>query len=78
MPKYRINVCRIAYGNRDIEVTARNLEAATKKAEDTAGNYLFNEHTSKYEAQGGILIRKERQIKRSAWGNMRKEIISHA
>ena len=53
MSKYRVNVCRIAYSNLDIEVEAKNPIEAEKKAEQEAGNHLFpNEHTSEYDAQG--------------------------
>lgn len=56
MPKYRVNVCRIAYGNLDIEVEAKNEKEAMSKAEDKAGNYEFTEHTSEYKAQGAMLV----------------------
>jgi hypothetical protein len=56
MPKYRVNVCRIAYGNLDIEVEAKNKKEAMSKAEDKAGSYEFTEHTSEYKAQGVILV----------------------
>jgi hypothetical protein len=49
--KYRVNVCRIAYGNQYIEVVARNKKEAQRTAEDEAGNLSFTEHTSKYQAQ---------------------------
>ena len=53
MPKYSVNVCRIAYGsNLDIEVEARNPKEAMRKAEKIAGSYEFPEHTIEYEAQG--------------------------
>jgi len=58
MPKYSVNVCRIAYGNRDIEVTAPNKRAAVKKAESVAGDFLFSEHSSEYEAQTATLIKE--------------------
>lgn len=48
---YRVNVCRIAYGNRNISVTARNKQEAQQAAEDVAGNYSFTEHTSEYKTQ---------------------------
>jgi len=49
--KYRVNVCRIAYGNLDIEVIGRNAREAKRDAEDEAGNHVFTEHTSEYKAQ---------------------------
>ena len=56
MPRYRVNVCRIAYGNLDIEIEADNEKEAMQKAENKAGDYSFTEHTSKYEAQGATQI----------------------
>lgn len=57
MPKYRVNVCRIAYSNMDIEVEARNPKQAEKKAQEEAGNYSFpNEHTSEYSVQSVVKL----------------------
>lgn len=50
MAKYIVNVCRIAYGNLDIEVEANSPEQAEEKALNEAGNHLFSEHSSEYEA----------------------------
>jgi hypothetical protein len=49
--KYRVNVCRIAYGNQDIEVVADNARKAKRLAEEEAANHVFTEHTSEYQAQ---------------------------
>jgi hypothetical protein len=55
--RYKVNVCRIAYSNLDIEVSATSQKDALRKAEAQAGNHVFpNEHTSEYEAQGASLI----------------------
>jgi len=51
LKKYRVNVCRIAYGNLDIEVEARNARAAERLAEADAGNHSFTEHTAEYRTQ---------------------------
>jgi capsular polysaccharide biosynthesis protein len=52
MPKYRVNVCRIAFSNMDIEVEAHNKEEAEHVAENEAGSHSFpNEHTSEYQVQ---------------------------
>jgi hypothetical protein len=48
---YRVNVCRIAYGNLDIEVPAHNAREAKRDAEVEAANHVFTEHTSEYQAQ---------------------------
>lgn len=56
MSKYRVNVSRIAYGNLDIDVEAANEREALRIAEEEAGNHLFNEHTSEYQAQGATEI----------------------
>ena len=42
MAKYIVNVCRIAYGNLDIEVEASSAEQAEEKALNEAGNHLFS------------------------------------
>ena len=78
--KFRVDVCRIAYGNTDIEVEvdAKNSRQgerlAMRKAEDLAGNISFSEHTSEYKAQGALRIlpdplapvrRKGSKVKRS-------------
>jgi hypothetical protein len=52
MRKFVVNVCRIGYGNRDIEVEADTEAEAKEKALDDAGNYLYSEHTSEYEVEG--------------------------
>jgi len=62
MPKYSVNVCRIAYGNRDIEITAPTKRLALKKAVEVAGNFLFSEHSSEYEAQSATLIKEPSKI----------------
>jgi len=49
---YCINVCRIGYGNLDVEVQAHNAREAKRLAERKAGSYEFSEHSSEYEAQG--------------------------
>lgn len=59
MPKYRVDVSRIAYSNMEIIVDAKNPKQAMKKAQEEAPNHLFpSEHTSEYEAQGAILIKE--------------------
>jgi hypothetical protein len=50
MAKYIVNVCRIAYGNLDIEVEADSPYQAEERALNEAGNHLFGEHSSEYEA----------------------------
>ena len=58
LKKYRVNVCRIAYGNLDIEVMAPNKKLAQRSAEESAGNYSFTEHTSEYQAQSVMEIKE--------------------
>jgi hypothetical protein len=50
--RYKVSVTRIGYANLEVEVEAENPEDAERKALDTAGNHLFSEHSSEYEAQG--------------------------
>jgi hypothetical protein len=52
MPKYRVTVCRTAYAHLDIEVHAKNLKEAKRKALDEAGGHQFSEHTSEYSEEG--------------------------
>jgi hypothetical protein len=52
MPKYKVNVCRTAYANLDIEVEAPNQKAAEEKALIEAGDHLFSENRSEYTAEG--------------------------
>lgn len=47
--KFQVEVCRIAYAVRTIEVEASNAEEAENIALDTAGNYEFSEHHADYE-----------------------------
>lgn len=57
MPKYRVNVCRTAYGNLDFVVDdAKNPTQAMRIAEREAPNHDFTEHTSEYEAQGCLKL----------------------
>lgn len=64
--KATVSVCRIGYGHADIQVEIPDSELTGKtlgeiwemfeaKAEDKAGNHLFNEHASDYESQGVML-----------------------
>jgi len=57
MPKFNVDVCRIAYQHMTIQVEAKDEEHAKRKAEDEAGNYLFpTENHSEYQAQGATEI----------------------
>lgn len=49
MSKWCVNVIRVGYASRIIEVEAESEEAAKQLAMDTAGGYQFSEHTSDYE-----------------------------
>lgn len=52
MAKYIVDVCRISYCNRDIEVEAKTSKEAEKKALESIGNHDFSiEHTAEYEVQ---------------------------
>jgi len=56
MPKFSVNVVRIGYASMDIEVEADTEELAMDKALDTAGNHLFSEHSSEYEAESVVRV----------------------
>jgi hypothetical protein len=52
MATFKIEVVRISYGFKTIEVQADNLEDAQNKALDDAGNYEFTESSAEYELDG--------------------------
>jgi acyl-CoA hydrolase len=54
MAKFNVNVVRIGYASMDIEVEADTEELAKEKALDAAGNLLFSEHSSEYEAESVV------------------------
>lgn len=56
MPKYQVNVTRIGYSCRTIEVEAKSEKDAEDKAIDEAGSHDFSEHDSKYESEGAIEV----------------------
>jgi hypothetical protein len=49
MKKYTIEVCRISYAVREIQVEAETAEEAEETALDIAGNYSFSESAAEYE-----------------------------
>jgi hypothetical protein len=49
MTTYIVNVCRISYASREIEVEANSAEEAEDKALDIAGNFHFNEYDAEYD-----------------------------
>ena len=49
MPTFNVNICRIGYSTKDIEVEASTQEEANIKALDQAGNHCFDEQTADYE-----------------------------
>src|SRR5512135_1302875 len=46
--EFKVNVCRIGYGNRDLTIFAPGYADARSGALETAGNHQFSEHTSEY------------------------------
>lgn len=67
MPIFKVNVDRIGYATREIEVEAPSQEEANLKALDTAGNFEYSEHTSEYflsdeETKGQTAIRLLREL----------------
>lgn len=53
MPKYKVHVCRIAYSHLDIEVEADDIEQASNKTIDEAGDHSFpTENSSEYTVEG--------------------------
>ena len=52
MKTYKIEVVRISYGCRMVEVMANNLEEAEDIALDKAGDFIFTESSADYELSG--------------------------
>jgi len=48
MEKYKIEVCRIGYGYKTIEVEATSQEEAENMALDEAGDHEFSEKDAEY------------------------------
>jgi hypothetical protein len=53
MPTFKIQVTRIGYATRNIEVPAADQQEAERLALATAGNYEFREHDAEYELTRG-------------------------
>ena len=53
MPKFQIEVIRIGYALREIEVEADTRQEADRKALDEAPSCLFSEHHSEYKLNEG-------------------------
>ena len=51
--KYFIDVTRISYGIRTIEVEANSQQEAEGIAMDTCGNFFFDEKAADYELSNG-------------------------
>lgn len=49
MQTFTVEVTRIGYATKEIEVDAETQEEANQKALNEAGNYVFDEQTSDYE-----------------------------
>lgn len=48
MPTYKVFVKRVGFGIREIVVSAKDEEAARRKALDVAGSYMYTEHDAEY------------------------------
>ena len=53
MPMFKIQVTRIGYATRSIEVEAADEQEAQRIALETAGNHQFTEHDAEYELADG-------------------------
>ena len=58
MPKWIVDVSRIAYANREITVDADTAKEAENLAMDMAGGLEFTEHTSEYETIGCVPLKE--------------------
>jgi len=52
--KFRVDVVRIGYATKTIEVEAVSREEARTTVLDVAGNESFNEHASEYRFAGDV------------------------
>lgn len=51
MPKFKVNVSRLACGSASITVEAASVNEAKEKALSEAGDYEFKEHESTYAVE---------------------------
>jgi hypothetical protein len=58
LKEYKVNVCRIGYGNNDLKVAATSEKEARKLALDLAGSLDFSEHDADYEIQTVVEIKE--------------------
>lgn len=49
MPNYQVEICRVAFAVREIDLVADNAQDAAGKASDEAGDLLFSEHGADYK-----------------------------
>lgn len=54
METFKVEVLRIGYATKEIEVEAETQEEADEKALEEAGNHEFSEKTSEYELAYGL------------------------
>ena len=54
--QFDVQVTRIAYAVKTIRVEADGPDEARQKALEEAGNHLFTEHNSDYEAEPGFPV----------------------
>ena len=47
--KYQVNVVRVSYGHRTLEIEADSIEAAEEQALDDAGSHLYSGGSAEYE-----------------------------
>jgi hypothetical protein len=48
MPQFRVEICRVGYGFKEVLVDAANESEAHHKALEDAGNLLYSEKSSEY------------------------------
>ena len=56
MYKWTVDVVRVGYSHREIEVTAGSREEAEDMAINMAGGLEFTEHSSDYEVAGSVQV----------------------
>jgi|ERR1044072_3162543 hypothetical protein len=49
MPKFKVDITRTSYAYTTVEIIAKDVFEAREVAQDTAGNYSYNEKDADYE-----------------------------
>lgn len=62
MPKFKVEICRIGYAFKTIEVNAPTGVEAASAAQSQAGNLEYNEKSATYEIESVRLARTKHAL----------------